>query len=65
MALSLSQFAKKLAPLPKGGGNPAVIRRDVPLARATFFGPGGPQAPKREQPSTPTTVDIRTKGNIV
>ena len=61
MALSLSQFK----PRPKGMGNPAVIRRDVPLARATFFGPGGPQAPKEKPQAAPTTVDVRTKGNLV
>jgi hypothetical protein len=54
MALSLSQF-KPRPKRPKGMGNPPVIRRDIPLARATFFGPGGPQAPKEKPQAAPTT----------
>lgn len=60
MALSFSQFK----PIPRGTGNAPVIRRDVPLARATFFGPNGPEVPKEAPVKPPVTISSKQKGNL-
>jgi hypothetical protein len=45
-------------------GNAPVTRREVPLARATFFGPNGPELPKETPAKPPRLGDVRDKGNL-
>ena len=60
MPLSFAQFK----PIPKGTGNAPTVRRDVPLARATFFGSNGPETPKQTPLAEPTTISSMMKGNL-